>query len=100
MQRRQTVGIRLVIRLLVLFSVSAGAQSVPALNFRSVPTGLRPMGLGGFYRAGQPGGLTGVVVANSADNSVSVYGVGQTPILQQVLTGIPAPYGVSGCGTT
>jgi len=39
-----------------------------------------------------------IAVANSGDNSVSVFASGDAPKLVQVLTGIPAPYGLTVCG--
>jgi len=84
----------------LLLTTVAGAQTVPALSFNSVSTGLRPMGLAGFSIPSGSRTSVYAVVANSGDNSLAVYAVGQTPNLVQVLTGIPAPYAVASCGST
>lgn len=97
--RLRAVGIWL------LLSLVAGAQSPPAFDVASAATGLRPVGIDGFTvtvtRQSPPFVSTTfsyAVVANSGENSVSVFGVGTPPSLVQTLTGIPGPYGVAACG--
>lgn len=86
--------------LLLVLSLAANSQTAPALTFNSVPTGLRPMGMAGFSTTNQAVVSSYAVVANSGDNSLSAFKVGQTPVQQQVLTGIPSPYAVASCGMT
>jgi len=89
----------------LIFGLAAGAQSPLALEVTAASTGLRPVGIGGFTvtvtRESPPfisSTFSYAVVANSGDNSVSVFGVGGPPGLFQTLTGIPGPYGVAACG--
>lgn len=75
------------------------------LRVDSIPAGLRPLGISaavfGDVASGQ--GLY-FVVANSGENSVSIYDGPRTsglyrPPLRVKVEGIPGPYGVSHCGT-
>ena len=89
------------------FAIAADAQSPPPVSITSAPTGLRPMGIA----------VSGVpvtefstvfvrfaVVANSGDNSVSIFVLSAGPMETRTLTplsvetGIPSPYAAVACG--
>ena len=63
----------------------------------SVPTGLRPLGVAGI----NTGSASYAAVANSGDNSVSIFQLNPAPqnplTLLVTVTGIPSPYGVFEC---
>jgi len=78
---------------------ATAAQSPIGISVSFVKTGLRPMGIGvaTVPVAGLGSALAAfTVVANSGDNSVSIYG-DLTLSPKGVVTGIPSPYAVAGC---
>lgn len=79
--------------LFLLYGSTGWCQTTRPASF---PTGLRPLGVAvnGNYAA----------VANSGDNSVSIFQLNLTPqsaslTLAATVTGIPSPYGVFACGS-
>jgi uncharacterized protein (TIGR03437 family) len=92
----------------LLFTTVLAAQSAGPFYMTSLPTGLQPLGIdrvatGGSISAGNYSDIA--IVANSGENSVSVFGVltqcciGHVGAIlsDQKITGIPSPYAVAGC---
>jgi uncharacterized protein (TIGR03437 family) len=91
----------------LLMGVTAPAQSTPPYSITSLPTGKQPKGID-ITTAAATGDISAfpsaayVVIANSGDNSVSVFGFAtlRPPFVLKPLspiTGIPSPYAVSTC---
>jgi len=80
----------------VFCSLFAGAQTPASFEVSSAATGVRPVGVKVLAVSKSPY----AVVANSGENSVSVFGVSSPPYLVQTLSGIPGPYGLAACGRT
>lgn len=84
------------------FVNGAAGQSAPPFKVQSLATGQKPLGVavnwtGSFAGGGFADYVVWVAVANSGDNSVSVF-----PNLVShptVIGGIPSPYSVTSCGT-
>jgi len=84
------------------FVNGAAGQSAPPFKVQSLAAGLKPLGVavnwtGSFAGGGFADYVVWVAVANSGDNSVSVF-----PNLVShptVIGGIPSPYSVTSCGT-
>ena len=78
--------------LLLVCPMGAAGQE---LSFSAFSTGLRPAGVGfasgGYYSLGN------VVVANSGEDSVSLFSIGPFSV-GGTIRGIPAPQGVVFCG--
>jgi hypothetical protein len=88
----------------LLFAAGAVAQ---APHYYSVPTGHQPLGVAANLN--QNGNGPGyAVVANSGDNSISIFQFNQFNVgsqgialsLSATLTGIPSPYAVADCGNS
>jgi len=84
----------------MLFSVTAVGQQ---LRLDPFPTGLAPLGIDVTASSPQAGGPVYAVVANSGDNSVSIFALnytGPAPVTPlTVVRGIPSPYAVAACGS-
>ena len=84
----------------VLFFAAGAAGQTPRYN--SVPTGHQPLGVAASLNQ-NGNGQRYAVVANSGDNSVSIFqlNLGSQGIalsLSATVTGIPSPYAVADCG--
>jgi len=87
---------------LILISAAFAQLSTPEFRVDSYATGAKPFGVdivGAAPWANPAGGLS-IVVANSGEDSVSIFSVGGARVglgLRTTVRGIPFPYGVAGC---
>jgi uncharacterized protein (TIGR03437 family) len=107
-RRRAGICRGLLAALLTWLALPAAAQtSPPELRVDTYATGAKPLGVdivGAAPWANPAGGLS-IVVANSGEDSASIFTVGGSPVLpalRATVRGIPSPYAVGGCsaGTT
>jgi uncharacterized protein (TIGR03437 family) len=98
---RRVLGLRFVAWLSICLALRlvAAAQTVP-FSVTSLPTGNGPLGIANVLVPATtlPGAGLGVatVVANSGDNTVSIF-VAMPPVFSQTVSGIPSPASVVPC---
>ncbi|OFV97284.1 MAG: hypothetical protein A3F68_03240 [Acidobacteria bacterium RIFCSPLOWO2_12_FULL_54_10] len=94
-ESRRVCALLLGATILFLLAIPVKAQSLLPLRIDSVPTGLRPLGIAIYPH----GDTATVVVANSGDNSITIFAwkFNGPAELVTTLRGIPAPNGISFC---